>query len=136
MKKNTGAAVLESALGIPFYLLVVLSFFDLSAYLYQSACLQFATNKTARWALLNQSLPGLSREDSIKQVFGDQISIYGAATAGAEVMVCPAADPDCSDDSAMGPNQFVVINASRTRPLLLGTYHAVLRAQALLRNEP
>ena len=136
LKNEAGGSMIEAAITLPFFMLIILACMSLSLALYKYVSLQYTVDTTARWALLGKEIDGLSREQSIEDQAINIGALYGlnfgaTYTSGVDhagISICAPAAP-CSDDSAGSPGEFFQITA--VQPVSFLGLSMNLRATAL-----
>jgi Flp pilus assembly protein TadG len=135
--------MVESALALPIFLLLTLGSLDLFRLAYHAVTLHYVTSRTARWAILGQTLPSpsnpavrLSREESIKLHLRAAAQKFGITLGTSSIRVCPTSDPACAFDSAGGANdQFILTVVHPVKGTVTGWKRSVT-ALMFARSEP
>lgn len=139
-----GATMVESALALPLFLLILLSTIDLLRVIQFDISLHYTLANAARWGIIGERLdnplaPGipLTREESIELRLQETAQSYGITLSADEIQLCPATDPGCSADFAGNPNDFFLITVSRPMALFaFGGKSLTLKATVISKNEP
>ncbi len=141
-----GATMVEAALSVQVFILVIVIAIELGMASYQSAALNYAVSQGTRWATLNQTIGAMNRKDSIENKVQELARPYGLALQPGNIEVCLAADLDpntdtCATEKAETPGgkvkeEYIQIKANYPSSLLFGAYQVDLTAKAFGRNEP
>lgn len=128
--------MIEAAIALPVFFLIIFSAIDLSIVSYRAAGLHYTLNAATRWAELGQTIAGQSRVNSIKQKVREIGSAYGLTLNAANVHVCPVGSTNCSPESAGVADAYIQISATELMPIIFGMYRITLSYSVLGRNEP
>ncbi len=139
--EEQGATTLETALTIFPTMLFVVGMLQLSILALNINSLQYALNRAARWGSIGDSLPSMSREQSIETVVKNVADSIALDTSDLTISICPTLDPTCAStggaNNAGGANSYFVIKASKGNPInILGLGSLAVTAQVVIKNEP
>lgn len=133
-RSETGAALLEMAVTLPLFLLVLLGMCELALTHYHKVMLNHAMIRTGRWALLGNTLPGNDRPQSIKLKGVEESGRAGVPVPLDSIQVCPLTNLACGGSDAGKPGEFIRIQAVR-KVRLFWIYPVDLEASAVVKNE-
>lgn len=142
----TGAVLVETAISIGFFLILIFSFMDLGIHLYRQVSLQFIVNHTTRWASIGdvQFISGGTRIQRVGTYTVSRIhdeilrqgQLYGVPIQPNQIVlesVCDAANPGCTVSALgtiPGDSMFrLAVNQGNRR--ILGFFNLSMRASAL-----
>lgn len=134
--RQRGATLVEAAISLPIFLLVMVAAANLAILSYKTAGLHHTLTETVRWAVLGQTSPGLTRVNSIKakaQEFGRP---YGLKLPDSNIFVCAVGSTSCSPENAGNGQSYIQLSATEPAPLFFGLFRVNLFYSVLGRNEP
>ncbi len=136
-EREGGSVSVEAAFAISGLLLFLLVAVDLLRVSYISLAGQYVVERSVHWGAMGTVLPGLTREDSIRQNALTLSQQFGIPLDAGQIRVCRLSldDPQCTTESAGAPGESYYIRfAYRTR-LVVGGYPLVLNFLAADTNE-
>src|SRR5580765_9036437 len=95
-KASRGAVMVDAAVTLPFLLMSIFTALTIIFYLHQKLCLFEAMEKTLRWSITGKTLPGSTREASIRTLLVNNAKSLGVNVDPATISICPIATAgDC-----------------------------------------
>lgn len=149
-RNKKGTTIVEFALVLPLFLLLILGIFDFGRYFFVDHTLQYATREGMRLALVGRTLGPMSREDSIKQTIKDKASLaVDPSDPSLSIYIYPVTtayeDPtgwDTSPPNAGDPGSYMRVRTRYTYEFmtpLIGAFFTegkiLVEAQGTYRNE-
>lgn len=140
-----GSVMVEATFALSVFFFIIFSGADLAILWYRGMTLQHTVATASRWGSLNLVLedpnnPGsfLSRADSVVLKTQTEGRRFGLDLSGATTTICPLQTPSCPDNTkiAGGSNEMVEIRVALPKRFLFGSAVKMLRARAVVKNEP
>lgn len=135
--------MLEAALSIQVFLIIVVVGIRLALTSYHSAALNYSVSQATRWAILNQTIGNQLRVESVETKVREFAQGYGLNLPNDNnIYVClPSevtnqATGECATERAGVPEEYIQVSANASEPLLFGFFNVNLHAKAFGRNEP
>jgi len=129
-RRTDGAVLVEAAITLPLFLIVVLISFDFFVVGFHALSLQYTANRSVRWALLGEVLSDpldtssspeqLSRVDSIKLKAQQIGGVFGLHVTPEQVRVCVLPGTTCPPDDAGTSNDLFSVAIIQPVDLLVG----------------
>lgn len=138
-----GATLVEAALSVQVFLLIVVVGIELAIASYRSAALNYSVAQATRWAILNRTIGNQLRVPSIETKVREIAQPYGLdLSQNSNINVCRPAEVvnqqtgECVIERAGVPEEYIQVSANTSSPMLFGFVNLDLHAKALGRNEP
>lgn len=101
--------MVESSMALPFLILLLLTCLSLTELCFVSIAGHYAVTQTAHWAAIGDSLPGMTREDSIKEKLAQIGASYGLSIDKTKISICPITNAACTTPDAGNPNDMFFV---------------------------
>ena len=142
--KERGATMVEATIALPVFLFLLFGLMDFYRVGYTLFALNYAAERTARWAILGEQLTTnstenpvtLSREDSIERKFNEITSKYSLALKDTQVKICPVDSPNCSTNDVGEAEEYFTISVSAEVDPMVYPGELRLEVKVLGRTEP
>jgi len=132
-----GATLVETAVTLPVFILVLFGFIQLCLVAYTSLTLQYQVNNCLRWSsVYDEIVPGEDRFDSIKTQLTKNLNDFHVDTTQLEVNMCNGAVSNCTDTDAGNSGSFVTLQATVPAYNLFPLGQLVVTGRAVIKNEP
>ena len=141
LKENKGATMVESAIALPIFLVVLVCTFDLFRVCYNELTIQHVITRVMRQATVVsfQEMDAGEQVDYITQNISDRLNKLGVAfdlSGGDAIKLCPVKAYPCASGVSLGaPYELMVLTVQkRIQCVFLPRY--TLESEVLFRNEP
>ncbi|RIL11454.1 MAG: hypothetical protein DCC75_02270 [Proteobacteria bacterium] len=124
--------MVEAALSLFAFLSILLMGIELLQISFAAVSMQYALNRTVRYAAIVSSSTDTSRETAIREKL---IDISPVAVAPEQITMCPLYLPSCTSANAGGPGEWVSIKVSRLLPVAFGLGSIQINAASIWKNE-
>lgn len=135
-KRQRGAVTIEQCFCIVFLLYSFLAVIDFSRASFAALAGQYAVSQAARWAAVGDTLPSMTREESIAAKFEEFARAVSLRPDLGQLEICPAVDPGCSPHNAGNPDEIIYIAYTHPTYLFSLSYTIELLSGSFTRNEP
>jgi len=133
---SRGSALVEFAASLPVLSAVLFIGIEMARASAHHVSLQFALTRAMRWAVLGQTLPAMTRAQSIKYKLQEIGTTYKLEINTADISVCPVAQPACGGSNPGLGGELIQISASEEFQMVFGGWSLTLSSSVVGSNEP
>jgi hypothetical protein len=108
-KSEYGAALIEGALGFSVILTLVFGSLLLCLFIYQKFTYHHALKNAAFWISTGNTLPGLSREESLREKIKEESLKFFILSDSFSLVVCPIDNAACSGVNFPGNGSYYIV---------------------------
>lgn len=135
-KDQQGSVMVEVAITILPFLIIILASLHLLIICYNTVTLQYVTARVGRWVSVGDVGSGSSRSyPDIVARFQNEMRRIGLDETTASIKICPQDNPNCSGQAPGAARQLMVLTATKECHSVIDVMDIEVTASVLLRNE-